>query len=215
MLRKAREFYQHGPNFLISYFILPIMWFSNKHLILGSKSPRRAHLLREAGFSFVIRTKDVEESYPDSLPPEEVATFLAQKKALAMLEFLESEGDILLTADSIVLLDDEIFGKPTDREDAARILRRLSGNRHRVITGVCLRSSKKELLFAGESVVYFEALSEEEITYYIDHFQPYDKAGAYAIQEWIGLCKISKIEGTYANIMGLPVDMVYDRLKEF
>lgn len=191
------------------------MWFSDKRLILGSKSPRRAHLLREAGFSFVIRPKDVEESYPDTLPPEEVATFLAQKKARAMLEFLETEGDILLTADSIVLLGDEIFGKPTDREDAARILRRLSGKRHRVITGVCLRSQEKELLFAGESVVYFEPLSEEEITYYIDHFQPYDKAGAYAIQEWIGLCKISKIEGTYANIMGLPVDLVYERLKEF
>lgn len=191
------------------------MWFSNKRLILGSKSPRRAHLLREAGFSFVIRPKDVEESYPETIPPEEVATFLAQKKARAMLEFLETEGDILLTADSVVLLGDEIFGKPTDREDAARILRRLSGNRHRVITGVCLRSQEKELLFAGESVVYFEPLSEEEITYYIDHFQPYDKAGAYAIQEWIGLCKISKIEGTYANIMGLPVDMVYERLKEF
>lgn len=191
------------------------MWFSNKRLILGSKSPRRAHLLREAGFSFVIRPKDVEESYPETIPPEEVATFLAQKKARAMLEFLETEGDILLTADSVVLLGDEIFGKPTDREDAARILRRLSGNRHRVITGVCLRSQEKELLFAGESVVYFEPLSEEEITYYIDHFQPYDKAGAYAIQEWIGLCKISKIEGTYANIMGLPVDMVYERLQEF
>ena len=133
---------------------------------------------------------------------------------MASKRFIKEE-EIILAADSIVIQDGIIYGKPKDRADAQHILKRLSGNKHQVITGVCLLSAKKELNFSGISNVYFEALSTAEIDYYIDTFQPYDKAGAYAIQEWIGLCKIAKIEGTYTNIMGLPVDLVYKHLLDF
>ena len=186
----------------------------NKKIILASKSPRRRFLLEEAGFTFEVKTKSVEETYPDDLPVDEVAAFLAEKKAKAAAEFLEANS-ILLTADSVVILGNTIYGKPKDKADAQGILRALSGSMHRVITGVCLLSKEKSVTFSGVSKVYMEALTNEEIDYYIDRFQPYDKAGAYAIQEWIGLCKISKIEGTYANIMGLPVDLVYKHLEEF
>lgn len=187
----------------------------NKKIILGSKSPRRSHLLREAGFNIEIRTLEVEESYPDDLPADEVAPFLAEKKALACAAFLEAADEILLTADSVVILDDVIYGKPADYDDAVRILKQLSGRVHRVITGVCLLSKTKKRVFADVAKVHFKPLSEEEIRYYLDHYAPFDKAGAYAIQEWIGLCKISKIEGTYSNIMGLPMERVYEELKQF
>ena len=145
---------------------------------------------------------------------EKVAEYLAEKKAKASLEFLQND-EILLTADSIVVLKNEIFGKPKDYEDACRIIRKLSGNEHKVITGVCLLSKSKKVTFSGVSKVKFEPLSDEEIDFYVRNFEPYDKAGAYAIQEWIGLCKISKIEGTYSNIMGLPMELVYRHLAEF
>lgn len=184
----------------------------NKKIILASKSPRRKNLLEQAGFTIEIKTKEVEEDYPDDLPAALVAPFLAEKKAIACADFLSTENDILLTADSVVILNDIIYGKPTDYEDAFRILRNLSGNMHEVITGVCLLSKNKKKVFSGLSKVYFQPLTDEEIHYYISTCQPYDKAGAYAIQEWIGLCKISKIEGTYSNIMGLPMEDVYREL---
>ena len=187
----------------------------NKKIILASKSPRRSHLLREAGFDFEIKTKEVEESYPDALPADDVAPFLAEKKAMACFEFLHSEEQILLTADSVVILDEVIYGKPVDYQDAVHILTHLSGRVHKVITGVCLLSLTKKKVFAEVAHVHFEPLNEEEIRYYLDHYAPFDKAGAYAIQEWIGLCKISKIEGTYTNIMGLPMEMVYRELAGF
>lgn len=183
----------------------------NKKIILASKSPRRSQLLGEAGFEFEIKTKEVEETYPDSLAVDEVAAYLARKKASAAEEYL-APNTVLLAADSIVVLENTIFGKPKDHQDAVRILTALSGNMHRVITGVCLKSSTQEKVFSGISKVYFDTLSPEEIDFYIKKYQPYDKAGAYAIQEWIGLCKIKKIEGTYSNIMGLPVQMVYENL---
>lgn len=186
----------------------------HKTLILASKSPRRKQLLEMAGIPFSIRTKEVPEDYPDDLPVLEVAPYLAQKKALACQDFIEGDA-ILLSADSVVIQDQTIYEKPIDKADAQRILRRLSGKMHTVVTGVCLLSKQKEKVFAGYSQVFFDDLSEEEIEYYIDNYQPYDKAGAYAIQEWIGLCKINKITGTYANIMGLPVDLVYKELKNF
>lgn len=186
----------------------------NKKIILASKSPRRSQLLSEAGFEFEIKTTDVEETYPDSLPVEEVAAYLARKKALAAQSFIES-NNVLLAADSIVVLGNTIFGKPKDEQDAVRILQALSGQTHHVITGVCLKSDTQEKVFSGVSKVYFDNLSRSEIDYYIKKFQPFDKAGAYAIQEWIGLCKIKKIEGTYANIMGLPVQMVYEYLQKY
>lgn len=184
----------------------------NKKIILASKSPRRKQILEQAGFQIDIRTKDVVEDYPDSLPSIDVAPFLANKKAMACADFLTGEEEILLAADSVVLLNDTIYGKPKDFEDAVQILSALSGNMHQVITGVCLLSTKKKKIFSGVSNVYLQPLSLEEIQYYIHQFKPYDKAGAYAIQEWIGLCKIEKIEGTYSNIMGLPMEMVYREL---
>ena len=157
----------------------------------------------------------MEEDYPADLPKRDVAAFLADKKATACLDFLKSEKDILLAADSIVLLKDKIYGKPKDNEDAFNILSELSGETHEVITGVCLLSKNKKKVFSGISKVHFQPLSAEEINYYINKFKPFDKAGAYAIQEWIGLCKISKIEGTYSNIMGLPMEDVYRELSGF
>jgi len=182
-----------------------------KNIILASKSPRRSQLLSEAGIPFVVKAKEVDESYPADLPLKDVAAFIARKKADASRELI-GPNDILLTADSIVLLDNKVYEKPKDEADAFRILSDLSGSVHEVITGVCMLDDKKEFTFSGVSRVHIEPLSPEEINYYIKTFQPYDKAGAYAIQEWIGLCKISKIEGTYTNIMGLPVDLVYKAL---
>lgn len=187
---------------------------STTKLILASKSPRRSQLLTEAGFTFTIRTKEVEENYPKKLSPKKVPLFLAEKKATACADFLK-KGQILLAADTIVTKGKKIYEKPKDKTDAVRILKKLSGSWHKVITGVCLLSKKKKVSFIGVSKVKLEVLSTREIDYYIEQFQPYDKAGAYAIQEWIGLCKISKIKGTYSNIMGLPVDLVYRHLREF
>ena len=181
-------------------------------IILASKSPRRRQLLEQAGFHFEVKTQDTPEDYPDTLPAEQVAPYLAEKKAAASAGLM-GEGEVLLTADSVVILNGKIYEKPQDRADAHRILRELSGQKHRVITGVCLMNKADKRVFSGISDVHFDVLTAEEIDHYVDTYQPYDKAGAYAIQEWIGLCKISKIEGTYANIMGLPVDLVYRELQ--
>jgi septum formation protein len=187
---------------------------SSKKIILASKSPRRSQLLELAGIPFEIRIKDVEEIYPDTLPVEEVAPYLAQLKAAAMTDTLQAD-EILLTADSVVIHEGIIYGKPKDAAEATSVLRTLSGSMHTVITGVCMRSLEKEIVFSGVSKVYFEEMNDEEIAYYIHTYQPFDKAGAYGIQEWVGLCKIHKIEGTYPNIMGLPIDMVYKYWKSF
>ncbi len=186
----------------------------SKKIILCSNSPRRSQLLSDAGFDFVVKTTDVDENYPPDLEVEKVAEFLAKKKADASRKFLEKDA-ILLTADSIVALGNKIYGKPKDAQEAFRILTELSGKQHTVITGVCLLSTTKEKTFSSFSKVTFEPMTASEIEYYIDKFQPYDKAGAYAIQEWIGLCKISRIEGLYSNIMGLPVSDVYRELRGF
>ena len=191
------------------------MNLSDVKLVLASKSPRRKQLLEQAGFSFEIRTLEVEEDYPETMPVEEVAPYLAQKKARESVSLLQSDEEILLTADSVVILHGDILEKPKDRADALQMLARLSGQQHTVITGVCLKSRSREMAFRGISQVYFEPLSQEEIAHYVDTYEPYDKAGSYAIQEWIGLCKIYRIEGTYANVMGLPMDLVYKRLIEF
>ena len=185
-----------------------------KKLILASQSPRRRQLLEQAGFTFEVKTKPIDESFPEDMPVDEVAGYLARRKAHAAREFITGE-EILLTADSVVILGDAIYNKPEDAADARRILRALSGRVHRVITGVCLLSRDKERVFSGESRVHFAELTDEEIDYYIRTCRPFDKAGAYAIQEWIGLCKIDRIEGTYSNIMGLPVDLVYRELVNF
>lgn len=186
-----------------------------KSIILASNSPRRSQLLEQAGFKFRVKARSIDESYPAEMAPEKVAPYLAEKKAAAVMDFLEKPSDIILTADSVVLLNQQLYEKPKDYEDAVRILTALSGNAHQVITGVCLVSQEKKKVFSGVSTVYMDTLNKAEIDFYIQQYKPYDKAGAYAIQEWIGLCKISKIEGTYANIMGLPVDLVYQELSQF
>lgn len=183
-------------------------------ILLASKSPRRKQLLAELGFKFEVVTQNVEENFPDSLPKAEVPAFLAQKKAVAVRPHLEA-GKIILASDTIVLMNDTIYHKPKNYEDATRILRELSGNVHQVITGVCLLSLEKEVVFSDIANVHFSPLSEEEIDYYISNYQPYDKAGAYAIQEWMGLAKIQKIEGSYNTIVGLPTQKVYEALMTF
>ncbi|MFK7808703.1 MAG: Maf family nucleotide pyrophosphatase [Saprospiraceae bacterium] len=185
-----------------------------KKIILASKSPRRSQLLELAGIPFEIRTKEIEEIYPDTLAVEEVAPFLAKLKALAMIDTLQ-DGEVILTADSVVIHEGIIYGKPKDFDDAKATLQKLSGSVHTVITGVCMISKEKEEVFAGVSDVYFDELTDEEIEYYINTYEPYDKAGSYGIQEWVGLCKINKIEGTFPNIMGLPVDLVYKHWQRF
>jgi len=185
-----------------------------RKIILASKSPRRKQLMEEAGFQFEIKTREVEESYPSSIPSEKVAEYLAEKKAIGVKDFLQDD-EIILTSDTTVVLGKSIFGKPKDAEDAFNILKQLSGKTHQVITGVCLLSKNKKRIFSGISKVHFEELTDSEIRYYINEFKPFDKAGAYAIQEWIGLCKVKKIEGTYSNIMGLPMPEVYRELTNF
>lgn len=185
-----------------------------RKIILASKSPRRKQLLKQAGFDFEVKSKPVVETYPADLPVEDIATFLARKKANASKSLIKDDH-ILLAADSIVILGNSIYGKPDDREDAIKILQQLSGKIHKVITGVCLMSAEKSTSFSCISKVYMDELTQEEIIYYVDNYEPYDKAGAYAIQEWIGLCKISRIEGTYSNIMGLPVEALYKELNKF
>lgn len=183
------------------------------HIHLASSSPRRSALLREANLSFTIFPVDVEETYPSEMEPRHVAAFLAEKKANAA-HALKPES-LILAADSIVIVDNEIFGKPGDRQDAERMLRSLSNREHLVITGICLTNGRKRIVSQAETKVTFLKLSEEEIDYYITEFQPFDKAGAYGIQDWIGWCKIESIEGSYSNVMGLPVHLVYQSLEEF
>lgn len=187
----------------------------DRSLILASKSPRRSYLLEQAGIPFTVRTVEVEEVYPPQTPVLEVAPYLARLKADAARHLLTSDNEILLTADSVVILDNEIFGKPRDRAQAIEFIGRLSGQKHTVVTGCCLLSRHKQIVFSGTAQVHMHSITQEEATAYVDRYQPFDKAGAYAIQEWIGLAKIRRIEGTYPNIMGLPVDLVYERLLTF
>lgn len=186
----------------------------NYRIILASKSPRRRQLLEEAGLPFEVKTLEVEENYPEDLAVEDVAVYLAQKKARASSAFLQSEQEVILAADSVVILDGVIYGKPEDEAEAHAMLRKLSGREHQVITGVCLLTQHQEISFGDLTKVKFAPLSEADIHYYVSKFQPFDKAGSYAIQEWIGLCKVEKIEGTYANVMGLPVERVWKALQE-
>ncbi len=182
-------------------------------IILASQSPRRKQLLQWAEIDFDIVVKETNESYPASLSVEDVAVHIARNKALEVKKILDDEK-IIIAADTIVVLDNEIIGKPKDREDAIGILSRLSGNRHVVITGVVIIQKEKEIAFADTTEVWFNALSKEQIEFYIDKYKPYDKAGAYAIQEWIGVIGIKNIKGDFYNVMGLPVSRVVQALKK-
>ncbi len=186
-----------------------------KRILLASKSPRRHYLLKELGIEFepVDNFQD-DEFYPEELPIEEIPVFLAKKKADNYNELLD-ENCILITADTIVWCNNRVMNKPDSYDEAYRMLYSLSDNKHTVITGVCLRSAEKETTFIATTDVYFTKLSDDEIEYYLRKFKPFDKAGAYGIQEWIGYIGVEKIEGSYFNVMGLPVQKVYTELKKF
>jgi len=181
-------------------------------LILGSKSPRRQELLRGLGMEFEVRTMDTDESYPDSLAAHDVPEYIARLKANAFTNLAAS--DTLITADTVVIVDGRIFGKPHTREEAFSMLRLLQNRSHQVITGVCIRQGVKTVSFSDETIVHLTPISDDEIYYYIDNYRPYDKAGAYGIQEWIGYVGVDRIEGSYFNVMGFPVHKVYKVLKE-
>ena len=185
----------------------------NKYqIILASNSPRRKELMSGLGVDYVVRTlPDVDESYPDTLVGAEIPEYIAREKADAYRTMMKS-GELLITADTIVWLDGKVLGKPKDREDALCMLRAMSGRTHEVFTGVCITTTEWQRSFAAQTEVRFSKLSEEEITYYIDKFQPMDKAGAYGVQEWIGFIGVENISGSYYNIMGLPVQRLYKEL---
>lgn len=186
----------------------------NFTIILGSASPRRKQLLTELGIEFNIKTTQKEEKYPENLDGAEIAEFLAKQKAEVISKELTGNY-LLITADTIVIQNNEILHKPTDKDDAQRILQNLSGKSHKVISGVCIKSAKKEVVFSSETEVTFNKLSEDEILYYIENFKPFDKAGSYGIQQWIGYIGIEKIKGSYNNVVGLPTAELYQKLKLF
>jgi septum formation protein len=185
-----------------------------KHYILASKSPRRQYLLKELGLRFDIHTKEVDESFPSHLKAQEIPLYLSQKKADAFEAELADES-IVITSDTIVWVEGQVLNKPVDRADAIRMLQLLSGKMHEVFTGVCLKSRCKTQSFYVRTKVYFKALSLEEINHYITNYSPFDKAGAYGAQEWIGYIAIEKIEGSYFNVMGLPLKELYEHLLQF
>lgn len=179
-------------------------------IILASNSPRRKELLNQLGLDFEVRVMSgIDESYPDNLPSTDVAEYIASKKSSA---YSIASDELLITADTIVVVGHDILGKPHDREDACRMLREISGKTHHVITGVCIRTDSKQSRFSVSTDVKFKNLTDGEIDFYVDHFKPYDKAGAYGIQEWIGLVGVESISGSFYNVMGLPVQRIYEEL---
>ena len=187
----------------------------NRHIILASRSPRRRQLLKGLGIEFTEIHAEVDESFPGGLTPDEIAIHIAEKKADHFADMLENPVNIVITADTLVLINGQILGKPEGKEDARQMLSTLSGNMHQVVTGICIRSRDKSISFTSWTNVYFKELSADEIEYYIEHYQPYDKAGAYGAQEWIGYIGITRLEGSYFNVMGLPIDLLYEELKQF
>ena len=182
------------------------------NVILASRSPRRQMLLKGLDIDFTVITHDFDESYPEGLDKNEIATYLAEKKSNAFAEELKDPRTLLITADTIVWLDGEVLNKPVDKGDCFRILKKLSGSTHEVVTGVCLRTHDKKRVFHANSFVHFKELSDEELQYYIEKYHPYDKAGAYGVQEWIGYIGITHMAGSYFNVMGLPVHRLYEEL---
>ncbi len=185
-----------------------------KKIILASQSPRRKQLLEWAEVPFDIVVKETDEHFPPGLHPEEVAVYIARNKAIAVQESGNS-GEVILAADTIVVLGEAIIGKPVHREEAVSILLALSGEKHKVITGVVIRRDGQETAFADTTEVEFHNLSVEQIEFYVDKYKPYDKAGAYAIQEWIGVVGIKSVNGDFYNVMGLPVSRVVRELQKF
>ena len=181
-------------------------------VILASNSPRRKELLAGLGVDYEVRTlPDVDESYPETLQGADIPLYIAKEKADAYVAMMQP-GELMITADTIVWLDGKVLGKPRDREDALQMLRTMSGRTHEVFTGVCITTTDWQRSFTAQTEVRFATLSEEEIAYYVDNFQPMDKAGAYGVQEWIGFIGVENISGSYYNIMGLPVQRLYKEL---
>ena len=181
-------------------------------VILASNSPRRKELLAGLGVDYEVRTlPDVDESYPETLQGADIPLYIAKEKADAYVAMMQP-GELMITADTIVWLDDKVLGKPWDREDALQMLRTMSGRTHEVFTGVCITTTDWQRSFTAQTEVRFATLSEEEIAYYVDNFQPMDKDGAYGVQEWIGFIGVENISGSYYNIMGLPVQKLYREL---
>lgn len=182
-------------------------------LILASSSPRRQFLLKEAGFVFTIDSPDIDESFPESMPHDQVPSYLAKKKAAALSAKINDE--IVIAADTVVILGNKILNKPANRDEAIQMLSLLSGATHRVITAVCLLSKTKVVSFDDRTEVSFVDLSTDEIGFYIDTYKPFDKAGAYGAQDWLGMVGIERINGSYFNVMGLPMHKVYQQLLLF
>lgn len=186
-----------------------------KKIILASNSPRRRELLAGLDISFEVKViPGIDESYPEDLPVVEVPQYISKAKADAYLGMIDDDT-MVITADTVVVLDDEILGKPVDDDDARRILHKLSGKTHQVITGVCLTSLDKQRVFAVTTGVTFKQFTEQEIDYYVSHYHPLDKAGAYGIQEWIGHIGVTALNGSYFNVMGLPVQRIYMEMQDF
>ena len=184
-------------------------------IILASNSPRRKELLGGLDIPFKVRVLDgIDESYPQDLPTKDIAGYISQKKAAAYRQSIAAD-ELIITADTIVILGEKVMGKPKDAGEAVEMLHELSGKTHQVITGVCLTTREKQVCFSVETDVTFKTLSDSEITYYIDHYHPFDKAGAYGIQEWIGHVGVTGMNGSYFNVMGLPVQRIYEALKDF
>lgn len=182
-------------------------------VILASGSPRRRELMAGLGVNYEVRIlPDVDESYPDTLQGEEIPLYIAKEKADAYIPMMQLD-ELIITADTIVWLDGKVLGKPRDREDALQMLRTMSGRTHEVFTGVCITTTDWQRSFTAQTEVRFATLSEDEIIYYVDNFKPMDKAGAYGVQEWIGFIGVENISGSYYNIMGLPVQRIYNELK--
>jgi septum formation protein len=181
-------------------------------IILASGSPRRQQIMKETGLDYEIVVRDYEETFPVGLSGEETARYVAREKASCFREVI-SDGEVVITADTVVWCNGRLLGKPADRNEAVSMLREISGNTHEVITGVSILTKQDEVVFSETTKVTFEKLTEEEISFYIDNFKPYDKAGAYGIQEWIGIIACSRIEGSYFNVVGLPVQRLYRELQ--
>tara|TARA_B110000090_G_scaffold120213_1_gene133590 strand:+ start:360 stop:938 length:579 start_codon:yes stop_codon:yes gene_type:complete len=182
----------------------------NRHIILASGSPRRHQFFNDLDIAFTIQLKEVEEIYPTALKGLEITDFLADLKSKAFTNL--DENDVLITSDTIVWLNGKALGKPKDKKEAFEMLRALSGKKHEVMTSISLKGKHFQKIVNDVTVVYFKEISDEEINYYIDHYKPFDKAGAYGIQEWIGFIAIDKIEGSFFNVVGLPVHKLYHEL---
>lgn len=189
-------------------------WLPDYNYILASKSPRRQELLKSLGINFQVITKEVDEIFPGFLSKEQIPVFLAELKAKCFLKDLK-KNDLLITADTIVWFNGEVLGKPANRKEAIETLQKLSGHEHQVISGVSLTSVKKQKSFFSITNVMFKQLSLPEIEYYVYEYKPFDKAGAYGIQEWIGYIGITHIEGSFYNVMGLPVQQLYTEIQNF